>query len=114
MIVDRTSLYGRNMIDQHRDMRMDIDNMSYEVTIVVSLLTINIMHCKKIVNHLDVWLKQELLALGERIGHVSTGLSEDLISKYLTETIYCSSEPSQEEEACAICLVCFLVPFTIK
>ncbi|XP_047183085.1 probable E3 ubiquitin-protein ligase HIP1 isoform X5 [Vigna umbellata] len=75
MIVDRTSLYGRNMIDQHRDMRMDIDNMSYE----------------------------ELLALGERIGHVSTGLSEDLISKYLTETIYCSSEPSQEE-ACAICL----------
>ncbi|XP_022640345.1 probable E3 ubiquitin-protein ligase RHG1A isoform X1 [Vigna radiata var. radiata] len=76
MIVDRTSLYGRNMIDQHRDMRMDIDNMSYE----------------------------ELLALGERIGHVSTGLSEDLISKYLTETIYCSSEPSQEEEACAICL----------
>ncbi|RDX80092.1 E3 ubiquitin-protein ligase MBR2 [Mucuna pruriens] len=77
MIVDRTSLYGsRNMLDQHRDLRMDIDNMSYE----------------------------ELLALGERIGHVSTGLSEDLISKYLTETIYCSSEPSQEEGTCAICL----------
>ncbi|KAK7279365.1 hypothetical protein RJT34_24415 [Clitoria ternatea] len=77
MIVGRTSLYGsRNMPDQHRDMRMDIDNMSYE----------------------------ELLALGERIGHVSTGLSEDLISKYLTETIYCSSEPSLEEGTCAICL----------
>ncbi|XP_020240153.1 probable E3 ubiquitin-protein ligase ZFP1 [Cajanus cajan] len=77
MIVDRTSLYGsRNMLDQHRDMRMDIDNMSYE----------------------------DLLALGERIGHVSTGLSEDLISKYLRETIYCSSEPSQEEGTCAICL----------
>ncbi|RZB72461.1 E3 ubiquitin-protein ligase MBR2 isoform E [Glycine soja] len=86
MIVDRTSLNGsRNMLDQHRDMRMDIDNMSYE----------------------------ELLALGERIGHVSTGLSEDLISKYLTETIYCSSEQSQEEETCAICLVCFLLPFRI-
>ncbi|XP_027363854.1 probable E3 ubiquitin-protein ligase ZFP1 isoform X2 [Abrus precatorius] len=77
MIVDRTSLYSsRNMLDQHRDMRMDIDNMSYE----------------------------ELLALGERIGHVSTGLSEDLISKHLTETIYCSSDPSQEEGSCAICL----------
>ncbi|KAI4300257.1 hypothetical protein L6164_033654 [Bauhinia variegata] len=77
MIVDRTSFYGsRNMFDQHRDMRMDIDNMSYE----------------------------ELLALGERIGHVSTGLSEDLISKCVTETIYCSSEQNQEEGTCVICL----------
>ena len=32
MIVDRSALYGsRNMLDQHRDMRLDIDNMSYEV-----------------------------------------------------------------------------------
>ncbi|XP_061350547.1 probable E3 ubiquitin-protein ligase RHG1A [Gastrolobium bilobum] len=77
MIVDRASLYGsRNVLDQHRDMRMDIDNMSYE----------------------------ELLALGERIGHVSIGVSEDLISKCLRETIYCSSELSQEEGTCAICL----------
>ncbi|XP_028775971.1 probable E3 ubiquitin-protein ligase RHG1A isoform X1 [Neltuma alba] len=77
MVVDRAPFYGsRNMIDQHRDMRMDIDNMSYE----------------------------ELLALGERIGHVSTGLSEKLISKCLTESIYCSSEQSQEEGSCVICL----------
>ncbi|KAI9121915.1 hypothetical protein K1719_006604 [Acacia pycnantha] len=77
MIVDRGLPYGsRSMVDQHRDMRMDIDNMSYE----------------------------ELLALGERIGHVSTGLSEDLVSKCMTETIYCSSEQSQEEGTCVICL----------
>ncbi|KAI9086303.1 hypothetical protein K1719_031757 [Acacia pycnantha] len=77
MAVDRVPLYGsRSMIDQHRDMRMDVDNMSYE----------------------------ELLALGERIGHVSTGLSENLISKCLTESIYCSSEQSQEEGSCVICL----------
>ncbi|XP_054800814.1 probable E3 ubiquitin-protein ligase ZFP1 isoform X2 [Prosopis cineraria] len=77
VIVDRGLPYGsRSMVDQHRDMRMDIDNMSYE----------------------------ELLALGERIGHVSTGLSEDLISKCMTETIYCSSEQSQEEGTCVICL----------
>ncbi|KAJ1395962.1 Zinc finger, RING-type [Sesbania bispinosa] len=77
MIVERASLYGsRNMLDQHRDMRMDIDNMSYE----------------------------ELLALGERIGHVNTGMSEDLISKCLTETIYCSSEQSQDEGSCVVCL----------
>jgi len=34
MIVERASLSGsRNMLDQHREMRMDIDNMSYEVAI---------------------------------------------------------------------------------
>ncbi|XP_057984161.1 probable E3 ubiquitin-protein ligase ZFP1 isoform X2 [Malania oleifera] len=77
MFVDRAALYSsRNLFDQHREMRLDIDNMSYE----------------------------ELLALGERIGNVSTGLSEDLISKCLTETIYCSSDQIQEEGTCVICL----------
>lgn len=34
MIVDRSALYGsRNTVDQHRDMRLDVDNMSYEVII---------------------------------------------------------------------------------
>ncbi|KAJ7976979.1 RING/U-box superfamily protein [Quillaja saponaria] len=76
MIVDRATFYGpRHLVDQHRDMRMDIDNMGYE----------------------------ELLALGERIGHVSTGLSEDLIPKCLTETMY-SQERSQEDGSCVICL----------
>ncbi|KAK2658020.1 hypothetical protein Ddye_011072 [Dipteronia dyeriana] len=77
MIADRSTMYGsRSMFDEHRDMRLDIDNMTYE----------------------------ELLALGERIGHVSTGLSEDLISKCVTETIYCSSDQLQEEGTCVICL----------
>lgn len=32
MIVDRSAVYGsRNILDQHRDMRLDVDNMSYEV-----------------------------------------------------------------------------------
>lgn len=48
-------------------------------------------------------IDQELLALGERIGSVGTGLSEDLISMYLTKTLYCSAEQSQEG-TCAICL----------
>ncbi|XVE76206.1 hypothetical protein DITRI_Ditri12bG0154500 [Diplodiscus trichospermus] len=75
MIVDRSAFYGsRNMFDQHRDMRLDVDNMTYE----------------------------ELLALGERIGTVSTGLSEDLVSKCLTETTYCSSD--KDESTCVICL----------
>ncbi|KAK9289834.1 hypothetical protein L1049_007994 [Liquidambar formosana] len=77
MIVDHSTLYGsRNLLDQHRDMRLDIDNMSYE----------------------------ELLALGERIGNVSTGLCEDLILKCLTETIYCLPDQKQDEVTCVICL----------
>ncbi|XWS55798.1 hypothetical protein CRYUN_Cryun09bG0031700 [Craigia yunnanensis] len=77
MNVDRSTFYGsRNMFDQHIDMRLDIDNMTYE----------------------------ELLVLGERIGNVNTGLSEDLVSKCLTETIYCSSDQFQDESACVICL----------
>ncbi|XP_074560922.1 uncharacterized protein LOC141817151 [Curcuma longa] len=46
--------------DQHRDMRMDIDNMSYE----------------------------ELLALEEKMGTVSTALTEDQLSKCLKKSTY--------------------------
>ncbi|GMH10086.1 hypothetical protein Nepgr_011927 [Nepenthes gracilis] len=77
IIAEHPSSYGsRNLFDHHRDMRLDIDNMSYE----------------------------ELLALGERIGSVSTGLSEDLLSKCLMATIYCSLDQMQDEERCIICL----------
>jgi len=58
-------------------------------------------------------IDQELLALGERIGNVGTGLSEGLISKYLTKTLYCSAEQSQEG-TCAICLVYFFLPCRIN
>ncbi|KAK6933334.1 Zinc finger, RING-type [Dillenia turbinata] len=75
VIADRPSFYAsRNVFDQYRDMRLDIDNMSYE----------------------------ELLALGERLGNVSTGLSEDMIIRCLTEKVY--TDQQQEEESCAICL----------
>ncbi|KAM0065583.1 putative transcription factor C2H2 family [Helianthus debilis subsp. tardiflorus] len=76
MIVDRSAFGSRNPFDHHQDMRLDIDDMSYE----------------------------ELLALGERIGSVSTGLSENQISKCLRESIYCSSDQLQEEGTCVICL----------
>ncbi|KAI3834022.1 hypothetical protein MKW92_053558 [Papaver armeniacum] len=76
-MLERSVMYGsRSLLDQHRDMRLDVDNMSYE----------------------------ELLDLGERIGTVNTGLSEDVISKCLIETICCSFDQSQDEGSCAICL----------
>eukprot|EP00258_Populus_trichocarpa_P046008 XP_024462027.1 E3 ubiquitin-protein ligase MBR2 isoform X1 [Populus trichocarpa] len=79
MLLDHPYLYGSiNLFDQYRDMRLDVDSMSYE----------------------------ELLALGERIGNVNTGLPEDVFSKCLMETISLSSDKGQEETSCAICLNC--------
>ncbi|WOK92624.1 putative E3 ubiquitin-protein ligase HIP1 [Canna indica] len=68
---------GGNFQDRYRDMRLDVDNMSYE----------------------------ELLALGERIGSVNTGLSEEKILNSLQQRTYVSitSEPSDEVEPCCIC-----------
>ncbi|CAF2038102.1 hypothetical protein HID58_032449 [Brassica napus] len=65
------------MHDRHREMRLDVDNMSYE----------------------------ELLALGERIGDVSTGLREDVILKTMKQHKCTSSsaELHQDIEPCCIC-----------
>ncbi|CAH2058937.1 unnamed protein product [Thlaspi arvense] len=77
MVVDRQQHYGsRNMLDHHRDMRLDIDNMTYE----------------------------DLLALGERIGSVNTGLSNGAISSCLLETSCFPLYQTDEQRKCAICL----------
>ncbi|CAN6807659.1 hypothetical protein Bca4012_002087 [Brassica carinata] len=77
MVVDHHLQHGsRNMLDHHRDMRLDIDDMTYE----------------------------ELLALGERIGSVNTGLSNNSISSCLSETTYYPLYQTDELRKCAICL----------
>ncbi|XP_044472127.1 uncharacterized serine-rich protein C215.13-like [Mangifera indica] len=77
-------LNGLNFYDQHRDMRLDIDDMSYE----------------------------ELLALEERMGTVSTALTEEAISKCLTTSIYHSKAPmdaimncsdNTDDVKCSVC-----------
>ncbi|GER53827.1 RING/U-box superfamily protein [Striga asiatica] len=73
-------------IDQHRDMRLDIDHMSYE----------------------------ELLALGEQIGSVGTGLSEEFIQYNLRTRSFTSGpacinleiEPCPDQETINFCVVC--------
>ncbi|KAI3457406.1 hypothetical protein Pfo_014069 [Paulownia fortunei] len=73
-------------IDQHRDMRLDIDHMSYE----------------------------ELLALGEQIGSVGTGLSEEFIQNNLKIRNFTSSpacinvEDSicHDQQTINFCVVC--------
>lgn len=78
MIVDHSSFYSasRSSYDQYRDMRLDVDSMSYE----------------------------ELLALEETIGNVSTGLSEDIVLKCLSRKRYSSGDQNCVEGSCAICL----------
>lgn len=61
--------------DRHRDMRLDVDNMSYE----------------------------ELLALGERIGNVNTGLNEDKIRDSMKQRKYKTTRVSPNLEPCCIC-----------
>lgn len=74
ILVLETNLFlnGLYVYDQHRDMRLDIDNMSYE----------------------------ELLALEERMGNVSTALPEEALSECLKRTIYESAPPEGEAVSC--------------
>nr|CAN72494.1 hypothetical protein VITISV_037014 [Vitis vinifera] len=67
--------------DENDDMRLDIDNMSYEF-----------------------WA-QELLALGEHIGNVSTGLSKEVIMARLKQRKYIclATGPCVGEKTCCIC-----------
>lgn len=71
-------------IDHNRNMRLDVDHMSYE----------------------------ELLALGEQIGSVATGLSEETISRYMkTRTYFPPTTIDLEETPCEdqetdFCVIC--------
>eukprot|EP00252_Welwitschia_mirabilis_P016330 TRINITY_DN3601_c0_g1_i2.p1 TRINITY_DN3601_c0_g1~~TRINITY_DN3601_c0_g1_i2.p1 ORF type:complete len:864 (-),score=166.89 TRINITY_DN3601_c0_g1_i2:167-2758(-) len=70
-----------NFHDRHHDMRLDIDNMSYE----------------------------ELLALEERMGSVSTGLTDDTISKCLLRFSFASDVATNipiSEESEVKCCIC--------
>ncbi|KAK6116257.1 hypothetical protein DH2020_049999 [Rehmannia glutinosa] len=78
MILDHSVLFGMaDMHDRHRDMRLDVDNMSYE----------------------------ELLALEERIGNVCTGLNEETIMSRLKQQKYIKrgAENHADTEPCSIC-----------
>ncbi|TKY66460.1 E3 ubiquitin-protein ligase MBR1 [Spatholobus suberectus] len=79
--VDDVSL----LVDHHSDMRLDIEDMSYE----------------------------ELLALGERIGNVNTGLSEEMITSQMKTKTYILptnainlEEGASEEQKTDSCIIC--------
>ncbi|KAI4388277.1 hypothetical protein MLD38_000619 [Melastoma candidum] len=75
----------RHHADDHSDMRMDIENMSYE----------------------------ELLTLGEHIGNVNTGLSEESITNQLRTGLYMltpthanAEEGESVDREAASCIIC--------
>ncbi|KAK6944414.1 Zinc finger, RING-type, partial [Dillenia turbinata] len=68
--------YVNDPHDRYRDMRLDVENMSYE----------------------------ELLALEEVIGNVCTGLSDEASTKFLKQSEYfLFEEANAERESCSIC-----------
>ncbi|CAG7896983.1 unnamed protein product [Brassica rapa] len=77
MLLNQTMMLGvADVHDRHRDMRLDVDDMTYE----------------------------ELLSLEERIGDVCTGLNEETISNRLKQRKYNSGTKStQEIEPCCVC-----------
>lgn len=83
LLVLETNLFlsGLGFRDQHRDMRLDIDNMSYE----------------------------ELLALGDKMGTVSTGLTEEQLLTSVKRNFYIHAPPNKgigcgsDDFKCSIC-----------
>ncbi|CAN6206812.1 unnamed protein product [Urochloa humidicola] len=75
-------LSGLGLHDQHQDMRLDIDNMSYE----------------------------ELLALEEHIGSVSTALTEEQFAKCVNQSVYEARNSDRDANNTAVddvkCSIC--------
>ncbi|CAM6070180.1 unnamed protein product [Sphagnum tenellum] len=82
LMLEATLLFGgMGLHDQHSDLRLDVDNMSYE----------------------------ELLALEERIGNVSTGVTAEMVAQKLRRSQYSSLDVvvARFSEECDIkCSIC--------
>lgn len=102
--------------DQHQDMRMDIDNMSYEVLLSTSwlhyLCEFNILWKSLNVRFVFGFVSQELLALEEHIGSVSTALTEEQFAKYVNQSMYEARNSDRnmnkitvDDVKCSICQV---------
>ncbi|CAN8288136.1 unnamed protein product [Cochlearia groenlandica] len=70
-ILEFGDFLGTNHVDHHRDMRLDIEEMSYE----------------------------ELLALSERIGTVNTGLPEEEVKNHLKTRTCFGNKPEKESSS---------------
>ncbi|RZR92338.1 hypothetical protein BHM03_00020610 [Ensete ventricosum] len=113
LFLQQLSLLGNHLFldslsfhDQYRDMRMDIDNMSYEVC--YNRVCRNSQ--MRISQEPFFSLEQELLVLEEKIGTVSTALTEEALSRCLKRSNYMPASLisgfSGLDEAGAKCSIC--------
>ena len=122
-MLDPSLIYGSmDVRDEHSDLRLDVDNMSYEVIVLVCSQHFSVL-CS--VDSSDKfpscdypigYQMQELLALGESIGDVNTGLSNEIICTCLSESKYSpldatlASLSADSDVKCSICQVCMQWP----
>ena len=99
---------GLHAQDQYRDLRLDIDHMSYEVCIFLLfyLLFYLDIFCTRISNNNVFLHDQDLLALEESMGNVCTGLKKDMISRCLKSHAYTNNAASTHEDAQIKCSIC--------
>jgi hypothetical protein len=113
MFQTRVLLGGMSMYDRYQDWRLDVDNMSYEVCLSSLPRRPAPVHHQHLAfpSPLTDFVQQELLELGERIGHVNTGLREDEIIRNLRKVKHPAFDSSfrfstEVEKKCSICQVC--------
>lgn len=108
-----------NSVDRrHGDMRLDIEDMSYEASGLEIPSYNNAEHFELLeISHVSVAIGirlQELLALGEQIGNVNTGVTEETIATLLktksfepltTTNLEEAASEDEEIDPCIICLV---------
>ena len=113
MFQTRVFLGGADIDDRYEDLRLDVDNMSYEVFTILSTKFMLSDSCMASTiqfmlsdNPFPIF-QQELLELSERIGYVSTGLREEEILRNLRKPkhSFFGASPSQKEWKCIICQV---------
>jgi len=118
-MLDRSRIHeAGHVIDEHRELRLDVDNMTYEVCLSFGLVNSLCAFFSENVCISSYYFPshtlQELVALEEQIGNVNTGLTESYIQENLRSTFYvpgaagvCDqfSELSLENDACIICQV---------
>lgn len=106
-----------DLYDQYRDWQLDVDNMSYEVLNFLLYMALFFIFFLCIIESICfpfLPLKQELLELGDRIGHVSTGLKEEEIIGSLRKVkhsfFYALKRffSTEIDGKCSICQVLFL------
>ncbi|KAH9616341.1 hypothetical protein KSS87_001258 [Heliosperma pusillum] len=107
LLVLETNLFlgGLAFHDQHREMRLDIDNMSYEFAFAVCSQFFDAQSWDENLNSCLVF-DQELLALGDRMGTVSTPVPEEDLAKCLEKSVFHGTMDCSEDENDIKCSIC--------